>query len=114
MSKAVVTETLILDRAPAGEQATGAYVEREDAASSCARLVFGPADWHTFEMAEQEGTNTAVRDDGDVPVLGCLDNDALYRADDPALGLDRAFLTSHALVRVREEEVGRRLEFRLG
>lgn len=105
---------LILNQAPAREQATGAYVEGIDTASSCARLVLGPADRHAFEVAEQERPNAPVGDDGDIPVPGRLGNDMLHRDDDPALGIDGTLLTPHALLRVREEEVGRRLELHLG
>ena len=102
-----------LDPAPPRQQAAAWHVKGKYITAPLARLIVGTTDRRAFHVTKQQGADAAMGDDGDVTFSRCHGDDVLDCVDNAPLRIDRALLSTHALLRLSEEVIGHRFELRL-
>ena len=90
---------------------TACCIKRKEVAAAFAGLIFAPTDRDAFEVAEKQGSDTAMGNNGDVAVGHRHRDDALNGIYDPALRVLATLPSSYAVFGSREELVGHSLEF---
>ena len=94
-----------LDAPPSRKQTPRRAIEGVDIAAAPAGLVVCAADRHTFQMAQQQRAHSAVRDNSHVASCRSHGKRVVDGRHDPALRIDGAFPSAHAVPRSREERI---------